>query len=278
MFVIEVKDTGVGIAPKDISKVMATFGQVENKLSRKYEGTGLGLPLSNKLVELMSGKLEIKSELGSGTTVSISLPYIEEQGTGTYNEMDALKGQDIKAPEDKPSIEPAAPIVAAQQIPAEPVAAPTSSAPTPEDNTLLATPAAEDKPESATMPNAEHPLPPMHVDKPKKPMQGEPIRITAAPTPEAKHIAMPASFSDTPESDTNEPTEEPDQPQPVVMRGSMDDSTSIEMPSSFSTIEEPDDTASKLDITGNPATTAEADSGKSDAITMSAPPSEDNKA
>ncbi len=90
-FVIEVQDTGVGIAAKDISKVMATFGQVENHLSRKYEGTGLGLPLSNKLVELMGGNLDIRSEPNKGTTVIVSLPYIEEKGTGAYDEMEALK-------------------------------------------------------------------------------------------------------------------------------------------------------------------------------------------
>jgi len=76
-FIVEVKDTGVGIAPKDISKVMATFGQVENQLSRKYEGTGLGLPLTKKLVELMGGTLEIESELNVGTCVTISLPFVE---------------------------------------------------------------------------------------------------------------------------------------------------------------------------------------------------------
>jgi len=76
-FIIEVKDTGVGIAPKDISKVMATFGQVENQLSRKYEGTGLGLPLTKKLVELMGGTLEIESEVNVGTNVTISLPFVE---------------------------------------------------------------------------------------------------------------------------------------------------------------------------------------------------------
>lgn len=77
---IEVQDTGVGIAEKDVSKVMATFGQVENQLSRKYEGTGLGLPLSKKLVELMGGALELKSKLGEGTIVTITLPYeIEEE-------------------------------------------------------------------------------------------------------------------------------------------------------------------------------------------------------
>lgn len=83
-FVIEVKDTGVGIDPKDISKAMTTFGQVENKLSRKHEGTGLGLPLSRKLVELMGGKLEITSKPGVGTTVSIVLPYqVSETGYDT---------------------------------------------------------------------------------------------------------------------------------------------------------------------------------------------------
>ncbi len=75
IFVIEVQDTGVGIAPKDISKVMSTFGQVENKLSRKYEGTGLGLPLCKKLVELMEGQIQIQSELDKGTTITVFLPY-----------------------------------------------------------------------------------------------------------------------------------------------------------------------------------------------------------
>ncbi len=84
-FMIEVEDTGVGIAAKDISKVMATFGQAENKLSRKYEGTGLGLPLTKKLVELMGGKFDIKSEVGVGTRVTISLPYIEQTEEDTIS-------------------------------------------------------------------------------------------------------------------------------------------------------------------------------------------------
>src|SRR5690606_30090855 len=51
-FSFEVKDTGIGIAPKDISRAMSPFGQVDSALSRKYEGTGLGLPLTKKFVEL----------------------------------------------------------------------------------------------------------------------------------------------------------------------------------------------------------------------------------
>ena len=71
---IEVKDSGIGIAPKDISRAMAPFGQVDNALSRKYEGTGLGLPLTRKFVELMGGQFSIQSEVNVGTTVTFSLP------------------------------------------------------------------------------------------------------------------------------------------------------------------------------------------------------------
>lgn len=74
MFIFEVKDTGIGIAPKDISRAMTPFGQVDNTLSRKYEGTGLGLPLTKKFVELMGGKFTIESEMNVGTTVTFTLP------------------------------------------------------------------------------------------------------------------------------------------------------------------------------------------------------------
>jgi two-component system cell cycle sensor histidine kinase PleC len=70
----EISDTGIGIAPKDISKAMSPFGQIDNTLKRKYEGTGLGLPLTKKLVELMGGKFSIESVVGEGTTISFSLP------------------------------------------------------------------------------------------------------------------------------------------------------------------------------------------------------------
>jgi two-component system cell cycle sensor histidine kinase PleC len=71
---IEIKDTGIGIAPKDISRAMAPFGQVDNTLSRKYEGTGLGLPLTRKFVEIMGGTFNMQSEVGKGTVITICLP------------------------------------------------------------------------------------------------------------------------------------------------------------------------------------------------------------
>lgn len=74
---IKVTDTGIGINEKDIPKALSTFGQIDNKLSRKYEGTGLGLPLTKKLVELMQGKFDLQSTVGVGTTVTMTFKYIE---------------------------------------------------------------------------------------------------------------------------------------------------------------------------------------------------------
>ncbi len=79
---IIVKDTGIGIAPKDIAKVLAPFGQVESDLSRRFEGTGLGLPLSKKFVEIMGGTFTMESEVGAGTSITIILPSEPPQPAG----------------------------------------------------------------------------------------------------------------------------------------------------------------------------------------------------
>ena len=71
---IEVRDTGIGIAPDDIARVLKPFEQVETSLSRKHGGTGLGLPLTAKLVELHGGKMAIESEIDRGTRVVVELP------------------------------------------------------------------------------------------------------------------------------------------------------------------------------------------------------------
>lgn len=72
-FVITVSDTGIGMTPKEIEKALQSFGQVDSDLNRKYEGTGLGLPLTRKLVELHHGSLIIESEKNVGTTVQVRL-------------------------------------------------------------------------------------------------------------------------------------------------------------------------------------------------------------
>ncbi len=73
-FVFQVIDTGIGIAPGDIPKALSRFGQVDGHLNRQYEGTGLGLPLSKALVEMHGGSLDLQSEVGIGTTVTVRLP------------------------------------------------------------------------------------------------------------------------------------------------------------------------------------------------------------
>jgi len=69
--VMQIKDSGIGMAAQDLARALSPFGQIENKLSKRFEGTGLGLPLSKKLVELMNGSFEIQSESNIGTTVTI---------------------------------------------------------------------------------------------------------------------------------------------------------------------------------------------------------------
>lgn len=73
-FKIMVTDTGIGIAPHDLETVFAMFGQVDGSLARKYDGAGLGLPLSRKLVEKHGGKLELQSAPNMGTTAMITMP------------------------------------------------------------------------------------------------------------------------------------------------------------------------------------------------------------
>ena len=69
-----VSDTGVGIAPHEIATAMAPFRQLDTGLSRKFEGTGLGLPLSKALTELHGGSLRLESRIGEGTTARVHLP------------------------------------------------------------------------------------------------------------------------------------------------------------------------------------------------------------
>ena len=71
---LSVSDTGIGIAPQNIARALEPFGQVDSSLSRKYEGSGLGLPLVKSIVELHGGTLEIESMPDRGTTVTIRLP------------------------------------------------------------------------------------------------------------------------------------------------------------------------------------------------------------
>ncbi len=71
---IAVADDGIGIAQSDLAVVLLPFGQVESAMSRKHEGTGLGLPLSKGFMELHGGSLALSSQLGHGTEVMLTFP------------------------------------------------------------------------------------------------------------------------------------------------------------------------------------------------------------
>ncbi|BAY89104.1 MULTISPECIES: PAS domain S-box protein [unclassified Tolypothrix] len=71
---IAIIDTGIGIAPENIKKLFKPFIQIDSALNRQYTGTGLGLALAKRIVELHSGKVGVSSELGVGSCFTVDLP------------------------------------------------------------------------------------------------------------------------------------------------------------------------------------------------------------
>ena len=71
---VSVSDTGIGMDPEDVDVAFQPFAQVDNRLERRYEGTGLGLPLTKALVDLHRGAIRIDSARGHGTRITITFP------------------------------------------------------------------------------------------------------------------------------------------------------------------------------------------------------------
>ena len=74
MMKISVIDSGIGIESKNLSKVFEEFSQIDNSHSRKYQGTGLGLPIARRLAQLLGGDLSVESMVGRGSTFTLSIP------------------------------------------------------------------------------------------------------------------------------------------------------------------------------------------------------------
>jgi signal transduction histidine kinase len=75
---ISVSDLGIGIAAEDIEKAVAPFSQLGDPMTRRHEGTGLGLSLVKALIELHGGRLEIVSAPGRGTSVRLLFPSLQQ--------------------------------------------------------------------------------------------------------------------------------------------------------------------------------------------------------
>ena len=71
---LAVADSGIGIAPENIARVLERFGMVDNPMQKSHQGTGLGLPLSRQLAQLHGGELTLDSTVDVGTTVTVTLP------------------------------------------------------------------------------------------------------------------------------------------------------------------------------------------------------------
>jgi signal transduction histidine kinase/CheY-like chemotaxis protein len=74
-----VSDTGIGIDPADFERIFEEFGQVDSHIQKRVKGTGLGLPLSRRLAELLDGRLTLESELGRGSTFTLTLPTVHPE-------------------------------------------------------------------------------------------------------------------------------------------------------------------------------------------------------
>ena len=74
-----IRDTGIGIKPEDIPRLFVEFSQLASVYDKKYEGTGLGLALTKKLVELHSGRIRVESEFGKGSQFSFIIPVAQRR-------------------------------------------------------------------------------------------------------------------------------------------------------------------------------------------------------
>jgi Signal transduction histidine kinase len=77
---IVIEDNGIGIKKEDQERIFSEFEQADNSYERKYEGTGLGLPLAKKFVEMQGGTIYLVSEINKGTKVAITLPININRG------------------------------------------------------------------------------------------------------------------------------------------------------------------------------------------------------
>lgn len=110
---LEVEDTGVGIAEKNLAHVFDRFWQADNSSKRKYQGVGIGLSLVKELTEVQGGSVSVKSQEGKGTTFMVNLPFLKAEGEDTKS--------------DKNFAQPAGPAASPEAAAPAPAAVPAQS-------------------------------------------------------------------------------------------------------------------------------------------------------
>lgn len=87
--VLKITDTGVGMDVRELPRLMEPFSQADESFQRSFQGTGLGLPIAKSLMDVLGGDIEVESEIGAGTTVTLIFPA-ERTIAGTDQQSDAV--------------------------------------------------------------------------------------------------------------------------------------------------------------------------------------------
>ena len=93
---VTVTDTGIGMSPREVDRALKPFEQIDTRLERRYEGTGLGLYLAKSFAEHGGGRLNIKSTKGKGTAISITFPLADLRIGQTSRNAPTNTTQDIE--------------------------------------------------------------------------------------------------------------------------------------------------------------------------------------
>jgi signal transduction histidine kinase len=89
--VIRITDTGIGIPKENLERIFAEFRQSSEGFNRSHEGSGLGLSIAKKMIELINGKIEIETEVNKGSTFSIWLPVLASNDASNENVVEKRK-------------------------------------------------------------------------------------------------------------------------------------------------------------------------------------------
>jgi CheY-like chemotaxis protein len=105
LFRIEVEDTGIGVSPDNLSKLFVEFQQLDASAAKKYQGTGLGLALTKRLIEAQGGRVEVQSVLGVGSTFAAILPRaaLAAREVPPKNDANSMQNTTILVVDDDPS-------------------------------------------------------------------------------------------------------------------------------------------------------------------------------